>query len=147
MSRARGFSLVEVLVSLLVLAIGLLGMIALLIEGQRTQRSAAYRAAAVHLAGDMAERIRANPLAGAAYAAGPGDDQLCVNGLNDCTPEDLAADDLQRWLGDIARRLPAGADGHVAVADLDPGAQYLVTVSWPEPGQVAHATYSVVQRL
>lgn len=147
MIRPNGFSLIEMLVSLLILATGLLGMIGLLIESQRAERTAAYRAAAAHLASDIAERMRANPLAAPAYANGTGADHGCVNGLSDCAPTDLAADDLHRWQGDIARQLPAGAAGNIALAEVEPGTQFLITLTWPETGASAAASLAVVLRL
>lgn len=147
MTRSSGFSLIEMLVSLLILATGLLGMIGLLIESQRAERTAAYRAAAAHLASDIAERMRANPLAAAAYASGAGADHGCVNGASDCAPADLAADDLHRWQGDIARQLPAGAAGNIALADVEPGTQFVITVIWPETGASVAASLAAVVRL
>jgi type IV pilus assembly protein PilV len=137
----------EMLVSLLILAAGLLGMIGLLVESQRAERTAAYRAAAAHLASDIAERMRANPLAAPAYASGTGADHGCVNGVSDCAPADLAADDLHRWQDDIARQLPAGAAGNIALADGGPGRQVIITLSWPETGASGAASLAVVVRL
>lgn len=65
--RARGFSLIEVLVSLFILAVGLLGMVALQNEALRYNHAAFLESQAQFLLSDMVERIRANP-AGAAYA-------------------------------------------------------------------------------
>lgn len=142
--KQRGFTLVEVLVALVVLAVGLLGIAALYVEGLRAGRTSVYRTAAVVLAADMAERIRANPAAGGAYAGtGPGADNFCVNGTSDCSAAELAADDWFRWLNDIERQLPAGAGGTIAVADLGTVTQYAITVSWPEPGQDTPATYTL----
>lgn len=61
---ARGFTLVEVLVALVVLAVGLLGAAAMLLESLQGSRIALERSRAVVLAGDMAERLRANRAAG-----------------------------------------------------------------------------------
>ena len=85
-TRRAGFTLVEVLVALVVMAVGLLGIAGLYVEGLRAGRTAVYRSAAVTLASDMADRIRGNP--GGAYAgAGPGADNGCVNGGGDCAPD------------------------------------------------------------
>lgn len=72
-ARHRGFTLIEVLVALVVMSVGMLGIAALYLEGLRAGRTALYRTTAVNLAADMADRIRANPNAGLAYAGtGPG---------------------------------------------------------------------------
>jgi len=144
--RAAGFTLVEVLVALVVMAVGLLGIAALYVEGLRAGRTAVYRSTAVNLASDMAERIRANPQA-AYEGAGPGADNACVNGPGDCEPGELAADDWFRWLGDVQERLPTGASASIERDDLAPVTQYRITVAWPEVGQDEPATYTLAVRL
>jgi type IV pilus assembly protein PilV len=147
MHPLRGFSLVEVLVALVVMAVGMLGIAALYVEGLRAGRASVYRTTAVNLAADMADRIKANPVAGPAYAGtGPGADSGCVNGAAPCTPDALAADDWFRWLADLQARLPQGSTAQV---DFNPAAgpspaSYTITVSWPEPGQEIPATYRLL---
>lgn len=143
--RHTGFTLVEVLVALVVMAVGLLGIAGLYVEGLRAGRTAVYRSAAVTLASDMADRIRANP--GGNYAgAGPGANNACVNGAADCSPDALAQDDWWRWLNDMNRRLPAGATASVAVEPLPPVTQYVITVSWPEVGQEEPVSYTLAMQ-
>ncbi len=57
--RARGFSLIEVLVATVVLSVGLLGLASLQVSGLRVGQSSFYRAQAAQLATDMADRLRA----------------------------------------------------------------------------------------
>jgi type IV pilus assembly protein PilV len=57
----RGATLIEVLIAILVLAVGILGLMGLQINGKRTNYEALQRSAAVGLAQDMMNRIRANP--------------------------------------------------------------------------------------
>ncbi len=140
--RDAGFTLVEALVALVVLSVGLLGIAGLYVEGLRAGRTSVYRSAAVTLASDMADRIRLNP--GGDYAGdGPGADNSCVNGPGDCDPDALAQDDWFRWLGDLQRRLPAGAEATVERQDLAPLEQFVITVFWPEPGQDQPASYTL----
>ena len=144
-ARQKGFTLVEVLVALVVMSVGMLGIAALYLEGIRAGRTSLYRTAAVNLASDMADRIRANRNAGPAYAGtGPGADGDCVNGAVDCTPEQLADDDWLDWSTQLDSQLPEGAGGEVAVAGPAP-LTYTITVAWPEIGQPADqpATYSL----
>ena len=63
----RGFTLVETLVSLVVLSVGLLGAAALLLDNLRSHAGALRRVAALSLVRDMADRIRANPHGGVYY--------------------------------------------------------------------------------
>lgn len=144
LARAGGFTLVEVLVALVVLAVGMLGIASLYIEGMRSGQASVSRTMAVNLAADMADRIRANPTAQLAYAgAGPGLNNACVNGGVDCAPAQLAQDDWFWWSQDIQNRLPAGAVANIAVdpAAAAPAVRYTIVLSWPEPGQNAAAVY------
>jgi type IV pilus assembly protein PilV len=143
---SRGFTLVEVLVALVVMAVGLLGIAGLYVEGLRAGRTSIYRTTAIALAGDMADRIRANA-SGAYEGSGPGTDHACVNGDADCTADQLAEDDWFRWLADIGRRLPQGAAAVVAITDIAPLRQVEITVSWPEVGQDEPASYTLAIQL
>lgn len=62
-SKMTGLTLIEVLVTLVILSIGLLSMAALQMTGMRSTSSAAHRTQASILANDIAERMRANPAA------------------------------------------------------------------------------------
>jgi len=64
---ARGFTLVEVLLALLVLSVGLLGAAAMLLGSLRGHARALQRLEATQLVRDMADRIRANALCRAGY--------------------------------------------------------------------------------
>jgi type IV pilus assembly protein PilV len=140
----RGFSLIEVLVALVVLSIGMLGIAALYVDSLRSGRTAIHRTQAVILVSDMAERIRANPDAGIAYA-GPAADNNCTDDVaaaNDCTAAQMAADDLQIWQQTVAGLLPNGQSQvqFVAGAGGVP-ATYTITVTWNEVGQAAPVSY------
>jgi type IV pilus assembly protein PilV len=58
--NSAGVSMIEILVTIVVLSIGLLGMAALQLTGMRSTNSATYRTQATLLANDIAERMRAN---------------------------------------------------------------------------------------
>ncbi len=85
--KQQGFTLVESMVSLVVLSVGMIGIAALYAQGLGAGRSALYRTQAVNLVADMADRIRANRIALGAYA-GPANNNGCdpENGGADCTP-------------------------------------------------------------
>ena len=67
--RAGGFTLIEILVSLTLIAIGLLGLAQLMVKGQRASFEAYQRQQAITLANDMIEKIRSNRARAADYAA------------------------------------------------------------------------------
>jgi type IV pilus assembly protein PilV len=66
----RGFTLIEVLVTLVILMFGLLGIAGLMAKGQRASFEAFQRQQALALASDMAERIRGNQTQAVAYTQG-----------------------------------------------------------------------------
>lgn len=57
---AKGFTLIEVLITVVILSIGLLGMAGIQIQGLRGTTSSSVRSQATILANDIAERIRMN---------------------------------------------------------------------------------------
>jgi len=101
--RQTGLSMIELLVAVLVLAIGVLGITALQMVSLQNNRSALYRAEAVQLAYDMMDRIRANPegaVPGGAYdglalAAGPPAAPNCV--ANPCSQAQMVTFDQAVW--------------------------------------------------
>ena len=60
MPRCAGFTLIEVLVSLLILAVGLLGLVGIFVASTQNNKSAHLRTIATLQAYDMADRMRAN---------------------------------------------------------------------------------------
>ena len=145
-NRSRGFTLLEVLVALVVISVGMLGIAVLYVEGLKAQRTSIFRTSAVNLVAEMADRIRANPTAAIAYQ-GAAADNGCTNGVGDCTPAEMAAEDLLIWNQNLADRLPAGAAGTVAVTDLGIINQYVITVTWQEAGFPDAQDYSVTVQI
>src|SRR6266480_2630199 len=72
-ARPRGFTMIEMLVTLVVLAVGMLGVASLFGISLHSGSSAITRMQAVNLATDLADRIRANRRAGSAYNGAPAD--------------------------------------------------------------------------
>ncbi len=141
--QQNGFTLIEAMVSLVVLSVGMIGIAALYAQGLGAGRTALYRTEAVNLVGDMADRIRANRLGGAAYGGAPANNGCDPqNGGVNCIPIQMAAHDLFLWNQQVQQRLPNGV-GQVVV---NPGAippSFQITVPWTEVGQavpVQHAT-------
>jgi len=132
--RQRGFSLVEVLIALVIMSVGMLGIAGLFVQGMQAGRTSVLRHHAVTLAGDVADRIRANPTAAAAYTA-PGADNNCILGGIDCTPAEMAANDILIWDQQAADTLPTGTVTIVFDNGVAPP-EYEITVAWEEPGEV-----------
>jgi len=110
MKRISGFSLVELLVAITVLAIGLLGLAALQIAGMRVNQSAYYRSIATQLAYDIADRMRANAagVTDGVYNNGTPGSSLTQCETSSCTADVLAGYDLMRWNSALAANLPGG---------------------------------------
>ncbi|WP_043308911.1 type IV pilus modification protein PilV [Pseudomonas sp. ML96] len=66
-SRPNGFTLIEVLVTLVLLTIGMLGLVAMQGRGIQYTSDSAQRNNAVMLANELLEQIRANPSALSSY--------------------------------------------------------------------------------
>lgn len=149
--RAQGgFTLIETLVAMVVLAVGMLGIAALYIEGLRSGQASVSRTTAVNLAADMADRIRANPtVPGSYFGAGPGANNNCSTGGVACTPAQIAQEDWFWWRQDVLNRLPQGATAAILpnVAVAAPAVQYDVVLTWPEPGQANNTLYRLRFRL
>lgn len=108
----QGFTLIEVMVSLLILAIGLLGMTALQNEALRFNFAAFTESQAQFLINDMIERIRANPGSNlyGITAIEPAVVPAVDCGVNTCTPDQMAIWDLSQWRASVedSSLLPAG---------------------------------------
>lgn len=144
--RVGGFSLVEVLIALIVMSVGMLGIAGLYVHSMQAGRTSLFRHNAVTLAGDVADRIRANPLAGEAYVdtgpvtTPPG--TSCVGGDVDCSPEEMAALDIYLWDEQATGTLPEG-DVRVIYDDSAVPSLYTVTVTWQEAGYEVDPTYAI----
>jgi type IV pilus assembly protein PilV len=151
---ARGFSMVEALVALVILSVGLLGFGHLTLSALRESSIALGRTRAVYLVSDLMERIRANPDGEdaydcATYVGRPREHGCAPSGApaRPCTPRELAEDDLARWqsLANDALSLtgPGGCKAnvaYVAAASADQPAKYRIELSWTERGSSAPIT-------
>ena len=142
----RGFSLIEVLVTLVVVALGLFGLAALQAKMQLSEIDAYQRAQALLLVQDMSDRIAANRKNAASYrtlsgAVGTGDLRS-----SDCTSLTTVREtDLCQWSnalkgaaegevttdGTTLTGAMIGAQGCIEALPSDPDTEtYLVYVVW-----------------
>ena len=104
-----GFSLVELLVTMIIVSVGVLGVASLQIRSLQQNREAFFRAEASYLANGMMDRIRANrqavynlPIAQAQIVA-----TSCV--LLNCNSAQMAIYDMAQWQCSIRSVDAAGA--------------------------------------
>jgi type IV pilus assembly protein PilV len=114
----RGATLIEILVSILVLSFGLLAVGNMMAYAMQLPKVAGNRAVASSLALDMIERMRANPTAflanhyGAMTYTGlpdlPADDASLQCSYPNCTPQALAIQDIDDLSRTARMQLPSG---------------------------------------
>jgi type IV pilus assembly protein PilV len=139
-SPLRGFTIVEALVALVILAVGMLGIASLYVTTLRASGSATSRMQAINLASDLADRIRANRTAEAAYAgAAAADATTCVGNALTCDDAAMAAHDLFVWQAAIQAALPGAPAGTVTVDTGTNPPSYRIEVSWVEAGGLAQS--------
>lgn len=113
-SRAKGFSLLELLVTLVVLSIGLLGIGLMQTTNLGLSKTAYSRTQAMLLASDIADRIRANENFASNYVTTSNASNTtpgCIAGAA-CLGAALAAADIQDWSNRIVAEFP-GATGKI----------------------------------
>lgn len=131
-ARQSGVSLIEVLVSMFIMALGMVGLAALQARTTSYQLGAGQRAQLSALVADYAERVRSNPaqapgkVATSTYLkAGLWSDLSAASppvaavdcAARYCDPAQLADHDMAQWLGAVRRELPQGSvrvSGNVA---------------------------------
>ena len=162
-ARIRGFTLVEVLVALFVLAVGIVGAGAAQLTSERLRQHAALTSEAAQLAASLAARMRANavvagmpdasnPYLALRYDAADGapDAAAPCFGASACTPAQLAEFDLHEIRRAVHAHFPGGrvevcrdgspwdsaAQSFRWSCDDDPSALPVVKLGWQGIGGV-----------
>ncbi len=107
----RGATLLEILISLLIVAIGLLGIVSLQTASLRYSQSAYLRSQATVLANDMLERVLANRqgVVLGAYEGQTGALNSSCGAPTGCAAAAMAGNDMAEWQSALQLDLPAGA--------------------------------------
>ncbi|WP_299771486.1 type IV pilus modification protein PilV [uncultured Pseudoteredinibacter sp.] len=133
--RQTGTTMIEVMVALFLLAVGLLGTLALQNSSQRSNQSAMFSSSAIVLARDMANRINAN---NNVFSAA--DDNLYDNIDTeshsgsatvcsvDCDQATIKTMDAGQWAEEIKSRLPSGR----GTVEIDDNGVHEVIVMWDD---------------
>tara|TARA_Y100000766_G_C18809198_1_gene557122 strand:- start:174 stop:629 length:456 start_codon:yes stop_codon:yes gene_type:complete len=132
--KKTGFTLLEVLISLIVFSFALLALAALVTKGLQFNTGSLHRFYAATQAYDMADRMRANR-----KATINGDYDKIISSAKDkpiclcdkdcgCTPTNMAKFDAWQWNIENSKLLPNGS-GLVKKTGAD---TFLIVISWDE---------------
>ncbi len=126
----KGATLIEILISLIVISIGMIGVAALQVSQLYQVAEANIEYIVTQQVNDIADRIRANPIGTAAgyydsisLSIPTGERKNCSK---DCTPEQLANVDAKQWNENNASLLPNGS-GTVSSSDQE---TFTITITW-----------------
>ena len=129
--NAAGFSMIEVLIALVVLAFGLLGLALLQTMNLRYTKSANQRTQAVNLSGELLDMMRSNRSELAAYEIAETDLSGVTVPTGGCATKAAlgAASNVDRWKCEVREAL--GADARVkVVTSTAPAIE--INVQWAE---------------
>jgi len=139
--QTQGFTLIEVLVSLVILSIGILGLGVLQLTSLQNTQGGYLRSQATIHAYSIIDSMRANIPAvtagnyrmemGAAVPRAAG----CYGLEADCSVQQMATSDLSRWRTTLDAHLPGG-NGQVVTVDLGTTTQVTIQVQWIDPYSV-----------
>jgi type IV pilus assembly protein PilV len=111
-----GFTLIEVLISILILSIGIIGAIKMQLISIQTTQQSNYFSIAVELATEMADKMRcngdqmrstSNPFLKVNFSASKDKIEYPTTCFDvNCTPDQLASSDISEWLQSIRASLP-----------------------------------------
>ncbi len=169
-ARECGFSLIEVMVTIVIVSFGLLGLAGMMFSSLTAGQVSMSRSVAVNLSNEMADRIRSNWKAvkagkfndvTEAHYADPGTacSSACITGV--CDPETQAELDKCLWKKQVGKQLPGGLAtiavdaSNVSCVTPSAACSFNVTVSWNESGyraadadnaqfEVAKTSYSIL---
>lgn len=135
-AREQGFTLIEVLVSVLVFSVGVLGMVGLQATAVRLATDAQQRAEATFLADQLLARMLiADPATAASFAHHP-------DGTTRCAPTGPASANaaVTEWLADVTATFPqASSDEQQITVSGSPGNEVTVRLCWRNtPGDTPH---------
>lgn len=138
-NKVSGFTMIEVLVSMVVLAIGLLGIAGLQVVGMKNNHSSYLRSQATILAYDISDILRSNinlvnttSTFDSYTSSTPGSTVgACTDGTDTtCSPTQMATTDLALWAQSLVSQLPAGQGVISRSGDI-----FTVRVTWEDESQ------------
>lgn len=149
-ARQGGFSLIEVMVALVVLALGLLGFALLQTMNLRYTQSADYRTRATNLAYELLDQMRMNKMAAAefnaaSFNAGDVSGGACTRTVGGRLPVVGSGGVIERWKCDVVNALGNQATADVKF-DLNSGLAS-IELTWGERVVGGDTTFAVETQL
>lgn len=150
-SRQNGFSLIESLVAIVIMALGILGILGVQMRTLADTQNGVRRAQAIRLIEDLSERIKVNPNALASavistyFVSTPGPMAAPPACTTACTATQLAQHDIARWKSSVINTLPLGDAIVFGVDDeTDPNnrRQLGILISWRQNEKDSSAAYT-----
>lgn len=142
----QGLSMIEVLVGLFVLAIGILGQMAMQMTSLASSQSSYYRSQAVSIANDLADRVRVNSY-GAINSVTNYDDITIDEDSNHtmpncysvgCSLSNQVSLDIYEIQQLLRASIPGGTLSMERIEDIDTP-MYRVIISWSADDRLANA--------
>lgn len=145
---ARGFTLIEVLVALIVLVLGVLGAAGMTLTALRDSKQSGSRSQGVALAYELADMMRANFKNEAIFTGAPPTAAVSsCYGASGCTPVEMASSEYWLWLQKLpSRGIPGISPPNVATkicrdstsldsmtnCDDSPDSPMVIKMTWDE---------------
>lgn len=147
--RSAGFSLIEVLISLVILSVGLLGIAAMVSVSMKSKGSSYLRTQALAQSAAIIDRMRANRATATAGGynctdirgtvtcpSGALTQQTCDSSTNTCLPAQIADMDMYEWTQDLQNLLGNGiatnVSYNIATTLVGQYTQVQVSISWDD---------------
>lgn len=135
--RQQGFTLLEALIGFLILSIGMLGIASLQAISLKAGQTSVYVSVAVMKTEEILESMRINSVGLASYVgSGPGANNSC-GGATQCSPAQLAQDDIFWWKKSLKAGLPNNNDTTTLITVTPPAspskmATVEVDINWKQ---------------
>ncbi|NHZ62532.1 type IV pilus modification protein PilV [Massilia genomosp. 1] len=136
MKRQQGFSLIEILVTMLVMSVGLLGIAGIILTNLKNNQSSQARGQATVLVNDIIDRMRANRTTAETLVGGVSPYALAI-GANAPVDTSVASVDLAQWRAAAAQAIPKGVG---SVSYTPATRKFVIVVQWDDSRVKADAT-------
>lgn len=144
----HGFSMLEILITLVIIAVAMLGTAGLQLNALRLNKGSQFRTQAIFLASDMAERMEANKAAAVLGTYAIAATNAVSVAATDCTAAacdsaSLAAWDKSRWEASVSDLLPQ-ASWTISQTTAGNPSTYSIVIRWIDRSDVKTVTSGTI---